>query len=129
PSAHAPEIPVHQISAHFTLHDSIAPVANVLEDQQSQHDFGGRTQTTTRSALGMPFGQSFKNDRQQLLVFEQLISVCHPVFEQVCYLGVDEPVAEAELWPARLNHAYLLRGILTSCSSCLRRDHCVRCSI
>ena len=47
------EIAIHQIGADLALQYRIAPVADVLQNQQSQHHLRRETQSAAPAALGM----------------------------------------------------------------------------
>ena len=104
-AAHAGEVPVHQIGAHLALQHLIAPVADVLEDQQPQHHLGRRAASPAATALGMSFRQSLVHRRNNGLIRQHRIGVLHPVFAKIAHLLGNQPVAEAELPPPHLNHA------------------------
>ena len=53
------EVPIYQIGPHFTLQNRVAPIANVLQDQQAQHDFGGVTWSAMAAAVGIALRQGF----------------------------------------------------------------------
>src|SRR5580658_9866253 len=53
-AAHPREGTVDQVGAHLALHHFIAPVADVLEQEQSQNDFGRRAQPAAGPAFGAP---------------------------------------------------------------------------
>ena len=55
--ADAGEVAIHQIGPDFPFQDRIAPIANVLQDQQAQHDFGWVAQTATPAAVGIAVRQ------------------------------------------------------------------------
>src|SRR5271169_534757 len=95
---------VDQVGAHFALHHFIAPVANVLEQEQSQNDFSGRAPPAPGSTLGASFGQGFVHSGQQLIIVQNLVRGTHPVFPQIGDFLVNESFGEAELGAAGLNH-------------------------
>ena len=99
------EVAVHQIGAHLALEHLVAPVADVLEDQQPQYHLGRRTSPAAATALGMPFRQSLVHGRDDVLVREHRVGVLHPIFTKIADLLGDQSVAEAELRPPHLNHA------------------------
>ena len=102
--AHAGEVPVHEVSAHFALQRGITPVADVLEDQQPQHHFGRCSQPTAAAALGMPLRQGVVYRRHDLFICQHLIGVLHPVFAKIAHFVSDQTIAEIELDPPHLNH-------------------------
>ena len=103
-AAHAGEVAVHQIGAHLALEHAIAPVADVLEDQQAQHHLRRRTQSAAAAALGMALAEGLVHGRYHLLIRQHLIGVPHPVFAQIAHLFGDQAVAEAALCTPHLNH-------------------------
>jgi len=56
-SADTGEVAIHQIGADLALQYRIAPVSDVLQNQQSQHHFGGETRSAAPAALGMALHQ------------------------------------------------------------------------
>jgi len=46
------EVAVHQIGPDLTLQNRVAPIADVLQDQQAQHDFGGVAGSAMAAAVG-----------------------------------------------------------------------------
>jgi len=102
--ADAGERPVHEIGAHLALQHLIAPVANVLQNQQPQHHLGRRADPTTTAALGTPLGQRFVHRYGDVLVLQDLIDILHPDFPQILYLCGDQTIAEVPLRPSHLNH-------------------------
>ena len=99
------EVAVHQIGAHLALEHLVAPVADVLEDQQPQHHLGRCASPAAAAALGMPSRQSLVHRRDNVLVREHRVGVLHPVFTKIAHFLGDQSVAEAELRPPHLNHA------------------------
>ena len=61
---------IHQIGAHFLLQRVIAPVANVFQQQQTQHHLGRRLLAASPAALRIPFALRLINRVQQLLIFQ-----------------------------------------------------------
>ena len=108
-TAHPGEIAVYQIGAHFALQHAIAPVAHVLQHQQTQHHLGWRAPPTAAAAAGMPPRQSLVYRRHDFFVRQHLIGVSHPVFVQIPYFFRDQPIAEGALRPPRLNHGSFSR--------------------
>jgi hypothetical protein len=98
------EVAVHQIGAHFAFQHVIAPVADVLENQQAQNHFGRGALAAAAAALRTPPRQSLEHRRHQLFIGQNLISVRHPVFAQIAHFRGDQAVAEAQLRPPHLNH-------------------------
>ena len=103
-AADAREVAVHQIGAHFAFQHLIAPVADVLEDQQAQHHFGRSALSAAAATLGMPLRQSVVDGRHQLFVLKHLVGVDHPILAQITHLLGDQSVAEAELRAPHFNH-------------------------
>src|SRR5712692_2180941 len=54
-AAHAREVALHQVGTHLALQHLVAPVADVLEDQQTQNHFGRGALPATAAALGCRF--------------------------------------------------------------------------
>lgn len=102
--AHARELAIDQVRAHLTLEDRVAPVADVLQQQQAQHDFHRRAFPTTRTAVGPASSQCLVDGAEQLRVGEHVIDVAHPVLPQVTDLFGDESVGEVHLAAAQFNH-------------------------
>jgi len=46
------EVAVHQIGPDFALQNRVAPVANVLKDEQAKHDFGWVARPAMAAAVG-----------------------------------------------------------------------------
>jgi hypothetical protein len=99
------EVPVHQVGAHLALQHLIAPVADVLEDQQSQHHVGRGTATPPATALRMTFRQCLVHGCDNLLIRQHFVGMCHPVFAKIAHFLGNQAVAETELSPPHLNHA------------------------
>ena len=108
--AHTGEVAVHQIGPHLALQHRIAPVADVLENQEPQHHLGRRRQPASAAALGMPLRQRFVYGCHDVLILEHFISVLHPVFAKIVHLVGDQAVAKAQLHAPHLNHAFFLPG-------------------
>jgi hypothetical protein len=105
--ADAGEVAVHQIGAHLALQHAIAPVADVLEDQQAQYHLGRRAQPTATAALGMSPRQRFIHRSYDLFIRQHPVGGFHPTFAKIAHFFGDQPVAKAELSSAHLNHAVL----------------------
>lgn len=103
-AAHTGEVAIHQIGAHFTFQHVIAPVANMLEDQQPQHHLGRRAQPTTTAALGMSSRQRLVHRTDDLFIRQNPVSMGHPTFAKIAHFPGDQAVAEAQLRSAHLNH-------------------------
>jgi hypothetical protein len=67
------EVPIDEIAGHFPLELLVAPVAQVLEHEQPQHDLGRRAASTATRALrpATPHYSNYFVD--DLVVIEQLI--------------------------------------------------------
>ena len=103
-AAHPGELAVDQIGTYFALQYRVTPVADVLEDQQAQDNFGRSPEPAAAAALAMPLRQVFVYCRHDLLVRQNLVGVRHPVFPQIAHFLGDQSVAEAQLCPPHLNH-------------------------
>jgi hypothetical protein len=109
--ADAGEVAVHQIGAHLALQHAIAPVADVLEDQQAQHHLGRRAQPTATATLGMPPRQRFVHRSYDLFIRQHPVGVCHPLFAEIAHFLSDQSIAEAELSASHLNHGSSPRAL------------------
>ena len=103
-AAHPAEVAVHQVGTHFALQHLIAPIADVLEDQQAQNHLRRGALPATAAALGTPLRQSLVHRRHQQFIRQNLIGVLHPIFAKIVHLGGDQSVAEAQLRAPHLNH-------------------------
>src|SRR5580658_3295478 len=74
---------IHQIGPHFSLQRVIAPVANVFQQQQTQHHFGRSLLAASPAALRIPFALRLINRVQQLLIFQQTVHQPHPRLPQI----------------------------------------------
>jgi hypothetical protein len=108
-AAHMSEVPVHQIGAHLALQHLVAPIPDVLENQQPQHHVGRRAPTPAAAALRMPFRQCLVHGRNDRFIRQDRIGVLHPVFAKIAHFVRDQPVAKAELGPPHLNHGRFSR--------------------
>src|SRR5262249_9388618 len=102
------EVPVHQVGAHLSLQYFIAPVPDMLEDQQPQYHVSRRAPTATTAALRMSFGQSLVHGRNHGLVRQHRIGMLHPVSAEIAHSLSNKSATEAELRPPHLNHAAFL---------------------
>jgi len=89
-TAYPPAVPddqvaVHQIGAHLALQHAIAPVADVLEDQQAQHNLGRCAQPTATAALGMPPRQRLVHRSYDLFIRQHSVGVFHPTFAKIAH--------------------------------------------
>ncbi len=73
---------IHQIGPYLSFQHVIAPVPDVLQQQQAQQYFRGRLHPATATALRMAFPLSFVHRIQKLLIFQQLVHQPHPRFPQ-----------------------------------------------
>ena len=83
PVSHPRERAIHQIGAHFSLQRVIAPVANVFQQQQTQHHFGRRLLAAPFAALRIALALRLINRLQQLLIFQQTVRQPHPRLPQI----------------------------------------------
>ena len=104
-AAHAREVAIHQVGAHFAFQHVIAPIADVLEDQQSQHHLGRCAQPATTAALGMPSRQRLVHRSDDLFIRQHPVGMFHPTFAKIAHFFGDQAVAKAQLRSAHLNHA------------------------
>jgi hypothetical protein len=104
-SAHAGKVPVHQIGPHLPFKRLVAPVADMLEDQQPQHRLGRCATATAAAALGMSLPHGLIHNRDNLFVRQHLIGMRHPAFAKIVHFLRDQPVAETQLLSPHLNHA------------------------
>jgi hypothetical protein len=110
-AAHSREGALDQVGPHLALHHLIAPVADVLEQEQAQHDFSGRAPPALGSALGAALGQGFVHAGKQLLIVEQLVGGPDPVVPQVADFLGDERSAKLA-WARRAS----ITGHLVGCA-------------
>jgi len=99
------KVPINQVGAHLALQHHIAPVADMLQNQQPQHRLGGRAAPPATTALGMPVCQGLVHRRHNGFIREHHIGVLHPAFTKIAHFRGNQPVAEAELRSSHLNHA------------------------
>ena len=83
-AAHAGEVAVNQIGAHFALENLVAPVTDMLENQQAQDHFGWRPAPTATAALGMSLAQGLINGCDDGLVVQDPVGILHPIVKRVC---------------------------------------------
>ena len=74
------EIAIHQIGADLALQYRIAPVADVLQDQQSKHHLSRETRSAASAALGMALHQCLVDHRDHHLVRQHCVDMRHPRF-------------------------------------------------
>jgi hypothetical protein len=121
-ATHAGEVAVHQIGPHFAFQHPIAPIAHVLEHQQTQHHLGRSAASAAGAALGMPLGQGLVDGRHDFLVRQYLIGVFHPVFVQILHFVGDQTVTKGALRPPRLNHGFSSRVSASSHPAAVAHD-------
>jgi hypothetical protein len=109
--AYAGEVAIDKIGPHFTLKCFIAPVADVLQDQQTQDHFRREAAPATRAAHDMALAESIIHGRQNLFVGQHFVDVPHPVFVKTFDFVRDQPVAEVELCAPKFNHALSSRAL------------------
>ena len=73
---------IHQIGPHLSFQHVIAPVPDMLQQQQAQQYFRRRLHSAANAALGMAFSLRFVYRIHQLLIFQQLVHQPHPRFPQ-----------------------------------------------
>src|SRR5215469_9221518 len=105
------KIAIDKIGAHFTLKYFIAPVAGVLQDQQTQNHFRGEAAPATCAAHGMALAESFIHGRQDLFVGQHFVDVSHPVFVKTFDFVSNQFVTEVELCAPKFNHALSSRAL------------------
>ncbi len=101
------EVAVDQVGAHLALENLVTPVADMLEDQETQDHLGRRTSATATAALGMAPPKRFVNRRNDGFVIQQSVGVVHPALAQILHFPGDQSVAEAQLSSPHLNHGAL----------------------
>ena len=74
----------------------------MLEQKQSQNDFGRRAQPAARPAFRAPFGEGLTGC-QQLIIVQHLVGGPHPVLPQVGDFLGNQSFGEAELGAAGLD--------------------------
>src|ERR1700687_277928 len=99
------EIAIHQIGADLALQYRVAPVADVLQNQQSQHHLRRETQSAAPAALGMALHQCLVNSRDHRFIGQHCVDIRHPRFLQIFDLSRDESIPEAALRASRFNQA------------------------
>src|SRR5215471_12487126 len=103
-AAYPCEVAVDEVGAHFTFEYCVAPVADMLENQQSQDHFSWRATSATTATLGMSLAQRLIYRCKDGLVVEYLVGAPHPVLAQaVDFLG-DPMITELQLRPSHVNH-------------------------
>jgi hypothetical protein len=102
--AHARELAIYQVRTHFALEHRIAPVAHVLEHQQSQHDLRRGSLAPARAAVRPAAGQRRVHQIDQLRVPKHVVDMAHPVFPQLAHFLSDQALGQIELQAAQFNH-------------------------
>src|SRR5580658_2426545 len=119
--AYARELPIQKVGPYFALEHAEAPVADVLEQQQTQHNLRRRSQPSARAAFGMTPQESFIDNMEQFLVFQYLVSPAHPGFPIIADGFCDELFRKAWRRVAEMNHLPRLRPLGSSGSA---RNNC-----
>src|SRR5207248_10437115 len=82
----------------------VAPVANMLENQQACYHLGREALPATTAALGTSLSQSLVDDGQEVFICQNLVGMPHPIFPQIVHLGGDQSIAEGQLFAPHPNH-------------------------
>jgi hypothetical protein len=82
-TAHAGKVPVHQVGPHLAFQYLVTPVADMLEDQQTQHHLRRCTAPAPAAALGMSFRQGLVYGCDNVLVRQNRVGVRHPAFAKI----------------------------------------------
>lgn len=69
------EVTVHDIGPYLALEDGVTPVAHVLEQQQSQHHFRGRTLAPAREAMCPAARQHLVDQLHELPIGKHLVDL------------------------------------------------------
>src|SRR5262249_32831896 len=102
------ELAVDEIGAHLPLEHGVAPVARVLENEQTNDHFGAKAAPTARAAQAMAFGQRFVRGHHNSLVRQHLVGVDHPRLVEAVDLFGDQLVTKRELRAPRVDHVLFL---------------------
>ena len=78
----------------------IAPVADMLQQEQPHHHFRRGSSAPASAALRTPSRQSLINGGHQLLVLQHFVGVLHPVLPKIAHFLGDETFSEVELLSA-----------------------------
>jgi hypothetical protein len=98
------ELAIHEVGADFALEHRVAPVADVLENQQTDRNVNGRSLASTGAAVCPSQRQGCVGHVEQQRIVEHAVDVAHPVFPEIANLLGDEAVAEVELTTTQLDH-------------------------
>ncbi len=93
----AAEAAIDDIGAHLAFQDSEAPIADVLEDKQPQHDLGGSGRTSLAARAGMATTEGFVERGEQAVVVEETIGAAHPGLVEIERVFREERLEEAPL--------------------------------
>ena len=104
------EVAVDEIGTHLALEHLIAPVADVLEDEQSQHHLRRRTMPPAAAALGMSLAECFVHRSDDGIVIQDPVRMLHPVLTQIGDFFGDPMIPELQLCPPHRNHDASSRG-------------------
>ena len=104
------EVAVDEIGTYFALEHLVAPVAGVLENEQSQHHLRRRTTPPAAAALGMSLAERFVHRRDDGIVIQDPVGTVHPVLTQIGDFLGDPMISELQLCPPHLNHDASSRG-------------------
>ncbi len=98
------ELAIHKVGADLPLERRVAPVANVLEYQETDDDVDRCALASAGAAVRPSRCQGLVGHVQQQRVVQHAVDVAHPVFPQIADLFGDKAVAEVELAAAQLDH-------------------------
>src|SRR5215472_7185439 len=121
-AAYPCEVAVDEVGAHFTFEYCVAPVADMLENQQSQDHFSWRTTSATTATLGMSFAQRLIHGRKDRLVVQDRVGVLHPILAQVIDFLSDPMIAKLQLRASHINHGASSRAWATPDPGATVRD-------
>jgi len=91
------EVAVHQIGTHLALQHLIAPIAQVFQDQQSQHDLGGESRPAATTTVRMALRQGLMNRSDDCRIREDRVDMRHPCLTQILDPCRDQAISEAAL--------------------------------
>jgi hypothetical protein len=91
------ELAIDQIGTHLPRQRFVTPIAHVLQQQHTKHDFGWRCLAAARLALLAALGQLFLDDEQQGVIFQGLIRVAHPSLPKILHRLVEEAIGKVPL--------------------------------
>jgi hypothetical protein len=104
------KVAVDEIGTDFALENFKAPVADVLENEQSQHHLRRRTTPPAAAALGMSLAECFVHRSDDGIVIQDPVRMLHPVLTQIGDFLRDPMIPELQLCPPHLNHGASSRG-------------------